>query len=214
MPGGAAARLRALAHLPRERFLARLGYDLKRPLFALPLYRYSLPGLSATSLSAPPTDPWPGDAEAGARIVRGTFTLAGHSVRDPAPLWAPPGAGAPWRTEMHGFTWLRDLRAAGGDAPRRRARELTHAWLETFGTWHPVAWAPLATGLRLAIWLGCYEFFAASAEIEFRHRLLASVAHQARHLARVLPAGLAGAELIGALKGLVCAGAALPDGAP
>jgi len=210
----AADWLSRLGAQPRERLLARLGYDLKRPLFALPIYRYSLPGLSATSLSAPPTDPWPGDAEAGARIVRGTFTLAGHGVRDPAPLWAPPGAGPAWRTEMHGFTWLRDLRAAGGDAPRRRARELTRAWLETFETWHTAAWAPLATGLRLANWLGCYEFFAASAEIEFRHRLLASVAHQAQHLSRVLPAGLAGAELIAALKGLICAGATLPDGAP
>jgi uncharacterized heparinase superfamily protein len=38
------------------------------------------------------------------------------------------------------------------------------------------------------------------------------MARQAQHLHRVLPAGLAGAELIAALKGLIAAGACLPGG--
>lgn len=209
---GLAGRLRGLAHLPREQTLARLGYDLKRPVFALPFYRFSLPGLTATALAVTPSDPWPGDAERGAAIVRGTFTLAGRTVVDPAPLWAPFGVDPGWVGELHGFAWLRDLRAAGGDGPRRRARELVRAWLDDNATWNARAWDPLATGRRLANWLGCYEFFVASAEIDFRHRLLVSLAQQAQHLARVLPAGLAGADLIAALKGLITAGVALPGG--
>ncbi len=204
---------KAYAHLPAERALARLGHTLKRPVFALPFYRYSLPGLTAGSLAMTPNDPWPGQAEIGTAILQGRFAFAGQSLSDPAPLWAPPGAGADWLAEMHGFTWLRDLRATGGDAARRRARELVRAWLEAHPSWSMPAWEPLACARRLSSWLGCYEFFAASAEIDFRHRLLIGIAQQAQHLCRALPAGLAGADLIAAAKGLILAGSALAEGA-
>ena len=205
-------RLRELAQLPAERVFAALGYTLKRPVFALPFYRLSLPGLTATTLAVTPNDPWPGRAEAGAAMVAGRFAFAGQSLQDPAPLWAPPGASAEWLSALHGFTWMRDLRAAGGDAARRRARELTGDWLAAHQTWSPVAWAPLACGQRLASWLGCFEFFAASADIAFRHRLLIGIGQQAQHLYRALPAGLGGAELVAAAKGLVYAGTTLPGG--
>ncbi len=200
-------------HLPAERALARLSHSLKRPVFALPFYRYSLPGLTATALAETPADPWPGRAEAGGALIQGVFAFAGQALTNPAPLWSPPGAGADWRHEMHSFTWLRDLRALGGDAARRQARDLVNAWLEAHRTWSLPAWDPLTSGRRLASWLGCFEFFAASADIEFRHRLLVSIAQQAQHLCRALPAGLGGAELIAAAKGLIFAAAALPGGA-
>jgi len=211
--GGIARNLHDLAHLPRGLTLARLGYDLKRPLFALSIYRYSLTGAAPTALTAVPPDPWPGDAGRGAEIVQGVFDLAGQRLTNPAPLWAPAGAGAPWLAELHGFGWLRDLRAAGGDGARRVARELVGAWLESHGRWSALAWDPLIGGQRLANWLGAYEFFAASAAIDYRHRLFRGMARQAQHLHRVLPAGLAGMELIAALKGLIAAGACLPGGA-
>lgn len=210
--GGFAGRLRDLVHLPHDQALAQLGYGLKRPLFALPFYRYSLPGLVATAPTVTPTDSWPGNAEAGSEIVRGVFRFAGQELADPAPLWHPPAAAPAWLAAMHGFAWLRDLRAAGGDAARRRARDLVRDWLERHETWSAPAWDPLATGLRLGHWLGCFDFFAASAQIEFRHRLLASIARQAQHLSRALPAGLGGADLIAAAKGLILAGVALPAG--
>ena len=207
-----AHRLRNLSHLPRDLALARLGYDLKRPVFALPIYRYSLTGVAPTALAATPPDPWPGDAGLGAEIVQGAFNFMGRRVVDPRPLWAPAGVEPGWLAELHGFAWLRDLRAAGGDSARRAARELVGAWLDEHGRWSALAWDPLIGGRRLANWLGCYEFFAASATIDYRHRLFRSMARQAQHLQRVLPAGLAGADLIAALKGLILAGVCLPGG--
>ena len=189
--GGIAERLRDLAHLPRDIAFARLGYGLKRPVFSLPIYRYSLGGVSATVLEVVPTDPWPGNAEHGAEIAGGAFTLTGQRMDQPSPRWSPAGAGPEWLAELHGFAWLRDLRAGSGDNARRAARELTGDWLDRHGAWTAPAWDPLITGRRLANWLGCYEFFAASADLHFRHHLLDGIAHQARHLSRVLPAGLA-----------------------
>jgi len=206
------SRLRDLAQLPRGLALARLGYDLKRPLFALPLYAYSLSAPPGTGLRVTPPDAWPGDAALGTEIVRGSFFLAGRRIEHPAPRWAPAGVRGPWLDELHGFAWLRDLRAVGGDAARRAARDLVADWLDTNARWNATAWAPLTTGRRLASWIGCYDFYAASAEIDFRHRLLAGIGRQAQHLDRVLPAGLAGADLIAALKGLILAGVCLPQG--
>ena len=206
-------RLRLLARLPRDLVFGRLGYALKRPLFALPVYRYSLAGRAPTALTVSPADPWPGHAGTGGLILEDTFTLAGRTVQAPPRLWSPTGVDRDWLAALHSFDWLRDLRAVGGDTARRRARELAADWLTYHDRWDPLAWAPSVTARRLASWLGQYEFFAASAEIEFRHRLLGSLVRQARHLDRALPAGLAGAEALTAAKGMIYAGVSLPGGA-
>ena len=213
MPSFALRRLSGLTHLPAEHALSRLAYTLKRPVFASPIYRLLLAGRSPTALAAALSDPWPGNADTGAQLLDGAFALAGHTVKSPSRLWSPSGAARDWLTALHGFEWLADLRSVGGDAARRRARDLVGDWLAEYQRWDPIAWAPEVTGRRLVSWLGQYEFFAASAEIDFRHQVLDSLARQARHLDHALPAGLAGTEAIAASKGLVYAGVSLPGAA-
>ncbi len=203
-------RWRRLWSLPRPLLLGRLAYAAKQPLFGLPLYDWTLGGCDSVTPEATPPDPWPGDVEAGADLLEGRWRLAGQTLLDPAPFWRPAEAEAAWLEELHGFAWLRDLRATAGDAARRRARELTESWLAEHHRFDPVAWAPLTASRRLSHWLGQWDFFAASGESEFRRALLDSTARQARHLARVLPAGLAGSDLVLALRGLILAGACLP----
>jgi uncharacterized heparinase superfamily protein len=211
---GPADQLRALARLPRDQALGRLTYALKRPFYGLSLMRLlpAAPGPAAPCMT--PTDPWPGNAARGAAIVKDAFTLAGQTVHPPAPYWSPMGVDPVWFEALNGFAWLRDLRAAGGDQPRRKARSLVSDWMDRHRAWDSRAWAPAVTGRRIGHWLGHYDFFGATAEIEFQQRLLAHLGRQARHLARVLPAGLSDGDLIAALKGLVYAGLCLPGGEP
>ena len=209
---GLLARLRGFARLPREQALGRLSYVLKRPVYALRLIRLLPPAIGPAAPRVTPTDPWPGHADSGAAIVGDHWTLAGQLVRQPAPYWSPLGVEPAWVEALHGFAWLRDLRAAGGDAPRRKARALVGDWMDRHDGWSPRVWEPVVTGRRAAHWLGHYDFFAASAEIEFQRRVLEQLARHGRHLLRVLPAGLAGADLIVAIKGLIYAGVCLPDG--
>ena len=143
---GLAEAWRELGRLPRAQARERLGYSLKRPLFALPLYGWSLGRGQATALALVPSDPWPGSAERGQALMEGHFDLAGETVIEPDPIWAPAGAGLAWRRELHGFLWLRDLRAMGGDGPRRTARALVKHWLASHAGWHPLAWEPAVTG--------------------------------------------------------------------
>lgn len=207
------ARLQAWLALPREVALARLGYALKRPFFALPEAPWRRHGTPPASVAMVPPDPWPGNAQRGGAILENSFHFLGRSVSRPAPLWNPVGVERAWLDVLHGFSWLRDLRAAGGDSARRKARALAADWIAVNAAWSPAAWHPVVLGSRLAHWFSQYEFFAASADVEFRQRLLASASRQARHLAGVLPAGLTGAELIAAAKGLCLAGLCLPGGA-
>ncbi|CAN0557137.1 unnamed protein product, partial [Laminaria digitata] len=107
--------------------------------------------------------------------------------------------------------WLRDLRAVGGDAARRRARDLVGDWIERQTSWQEIAWRPDVLATRLYAWLGQHDFFCASADDVYRRRYIATIARQTKHLSRVLPGGVEGAGLIRASKGLIAAGAALGD---
>jgi uncharacterized heparinase superfamily protein len=180
-------------------------------LFASPLYRLTLGGRTPAALTMAPPDPWPGDAARGTALLNGVFGFGGEVLRGGTLAWYPAGMSERWLAALHGFDWLRDLRAVGGDAARRRARELVDDWWMQAGHWHAVAWRPDVLATRLFAWLGQYEFFCASADDAYRQRYLRAIAQQGRHLARVLPGGGAGEPLLVALKGLIVAGLALPD---
>ncbi|MGH7159939.1 MAG: heparinase II/III family protein [Acetobacteraceae bacterium] len=155
-------------------------------------------------------DPWPGDAARGARMVKGELDVAG-TIRAVRPgTWNQGDGQQVARAEVHGFTWLRDLRALGTDAARGRARTLIADWI---GAQHadPIIERPDVVGARIAAWLGHYDFFAASADDGFRRKLMSRVAADAVTLAAALPAEELDARALTALKGLIAASVALPE---
>lgn len=183
--------------------------------FGTPLYRYMLSGKVPDSLRPVPTDTWPGDSDHGRLIIEGRFSLLGHVVMmsvDPMAedVWVPAGTTGDWQAALNGFSWLRDLRQVGGDTARRRARELVADWIDRYGEWDGFVWEPDILGERIANWIGHYDFFCASADDEFRHRFLDSLARQARHLARI-GGGEPGSGAIKSAKGLIYAGSALGE---
>jgi uncharacterized heparinase superfamily protein len=205
--------LRARLRLPTSMLLSQVWYDLRKPLFASRLYGLLLPArIGSGPVPVPAADSWPGDAARGTAIGHGIFALGGQTIRDPAPLWGPVGASRSWLAELHGFEWLRDLRAASGDNGRRTGRELIGRWIDDCRGWDELAWRPDVMGRRLMAWLSHYEFLAIGADAPLRDRFMLSVARQASHLARVLPAGLAGGRLLAGISGLIHAGLALPRG--
>ncbi len=185
-------------------------YNVSKLLYATPVYRYTLLSRAPRDLIRVPPDAWPGSADRGAAIVGGEFSFFGESVRGGLWAWRPGGMSEAWLAELHGFDWLRDLRALGGDGARRQARELVGDWLMRQSNWHEVAWRPDVLGSRLFAWLGQHDFFCASADDEYRRSYLAGLVQQAKHLSRVLPRGTTGAGLVLAAKGLIVAGLSLP----
>ncbi len=155
-------------------------------------------------------DPWPGDPSRGARLVKGELEYAG-AVRLLQPgVFAAANGAATLRAHTGGFTWLRDLRALGTDAARSRARQSVSEFLDT-AIPDPLALRADITGARLAAWLGHYDFFAASADDDFRQRLMSRLVADARTLAASLPTEERDGRALTALKGLIAAAAALPN---
>lgn len=182
--------------------------------YGSPVYRLMLLGRSPDEVSRAPTDPWPGDAARGRDFADGVWRLAGQTLRfDPradAPEWRPDAAWTGWLEEAHGFSWLRDLRAAAGGSARHAARHAVAGWMADCSRWDRFAWRPDILGRRLVAWIAHVPFLFDGADALFRRRLLQSLAEQARHLARAASSGPEGLGRIAAAKGLLYAGLALP----
>jgi uncharacterized heparinase superfamily protein len=162
-------------------------------------------------------DLWPGDAARGARLLRGEFETAGTARPLRLGLGGAEGwdaaSGSPaWRAAAHGFAWMRDLRALGTDAARLHARALTADWLSR-GAEEAVADAPEVIGARLSAWLGHWDFFAATAEDQFRRAVMTRMAQDARDLSAALPAEAEHRGALAALKGAMAAAIALEEDA-
>ena len=157
-------------------------------------------------------DPWPGDPTAGARLLKSELEFLGAVLPLAPAIFATDAASPTLRAHLLGFSWLRDLRALGTDNARTRVRTLVLDFLDTPST--PLAARPDIAGARIAAWLGHYEFFAASADDDFRARLLARLVTDARTLSAALPADARDGRALTALTGLIAAAASFPDHAP
>ncbi len=207
--GGTTLLRRALAQFHRPpgqalRTLLAIGRDL---VCMTPLYPLTLVGRTPKRLAVTLPDPWPGDAARGHALLEGRYGFAGQTIGAGAEpldgIWNLPGVSAAWRAELHGFNWLKDLLLAGGDGGRGRAREFVTSWIDHHQRWERLAWRADVTADRVSAWLGQFEALTTNADAEFEAKLLASLARQRRHLARLVPGELHGAGLIHAIRGLV-----------
>jgi uncharacterized heparinase superfamily protein len=179
----------------------------RRRLARLPSFRL---GRVPDAPALPVRDPWPGEASRGALLLKGELLAAG-ALTTLRPGSVAEVAGTPTlRAIAYGFTWLRDLRALGTDAARSRARALVQEWIAA-PAHEPLAERPDVVGARIAAWLGHYDFFAASADDQFRQRLMGRLVSDARGLAAALPTEELDARALTALKGLIAAAVALPE---
>lgn len=187
-----------------------IGQRLREAWYASPIHAWRIARHGPDEPAVIITDIWPGDPDAGREILEGAFVVSGQSVQVGADPWDADGLASATLDTLHRFDWLRDLRDLGGDAARRRARDLVVSWIGRYGRWDRLAWRPDVLGCRIAAWVGTYPFFVESAEDTFRHSMLDSLATQHRHLVGVLPSlppDLGQIDAMrGALIGAVCLG--------
>ncbi len=172
--------------------------------------KWKLAGMVPEKLILCPTDVWKGSAERARWLVHsGVFMLEGDRLELHNANWNPDGVDDSWLRYIHGFEWLRDLRALGGNKGRMGARAMVQNWMDRHPHPDPVNWRADITGLRLSHWLSSFTFFGESASAEFQEQFYISIARQVRHLARAVPGNLSGVPLLHALRGLAYAGLAM-----
>lgn len=156
-----------------------------------------------------PPDIRAADATIADDFHTGHFAVGGHAViaaggEQPFDM---PDTHPDWRAAMHGFSWLRHLRAAGHDEAAAQARNLITDWLNGTSRNDPVAWNVETTARRVISWLSHAPMFLAGAEPELIERFNRSLMAQLTMLEAAGRGGPAGEPRL--LAAIACAMAAL-----
>ncbi|MGE0748595.1 MAG: heparinase II/III family protein [Rhodospirillales bacterium] len=154
--------------------------------------------------------PWPGDAARGALLLRGPFGFAPEAAAAAEDGEDAGEAAGLRQAALHGFAWLKDVQAVGGEAARGEARRLVDEWIERHGRWRPFPWRPDILGQRISSWLTSAEFLLNGSDDRFRARFIDSLLRQTRHLGRVATLAAPGAERLLILKAQIHAALCLP----
>lgn len=153
--------------------------------YAGPFHRWRFSGGTPERLTVAPQDLRTADPTIAEDFYAGRFALAGSSVEvgGNSPFSVPPPS-PDWQRALHGFGWLRHLRAADSDLTRLQARALIADWIGEFGGYHPVAWAPETVARRLISWFSHSPLILRGADHAFYRRFMRSLSRQVRYLAR------------------------------
>ncbi|MCC6887064.1 MAG: heparinase II/III family protein [Hyphomicrobiales bacterium] len=173
-----AERTRLSAFLVRglaRRLLGRLtGFLAARMPF--------IPG-AADRLLIAPQDLRTADATRASEIYAGRFTFGGKVVvcdaRSPFAVKAP---SEDWSIALHGFGWLRHLRAAESGIARANARALVDEWISLRGSGDAAARRSEVTARRIISWISQAPLVLDDSDVRFYRRFLRSLTRQVRHL--------------------------------
>lgn len=187
------------------------------------LYGWSLRGPVPDRLNVKPVDSWPGCMDTGRAFCEGALMFEGAQMPVSNRWWELEEISPQWASYLHGFSWLRHLRALGvergmGAVARTHAKMMIQSWNDAYESWHALSWRMDILGERLGMWLSSYEFFSAVEFIEasdeelFQDSFFDGVIRQARHLSRCfshdIEEGCQGLGRFKAAKGLLYAGIA------
>ena len=165
-------------------FLARSeAREAVASLSASPLLRWRHAQGRAEKLLVAPQDLHTADPTFAADVLGGRFVFAGISVDagalSPFSL-AAPSAG--WAHELHGFGWLRHMRAANSSVARAQATALVGDWISICPIGDLPAWRPQTIARRLISWLSHSPIILEQADHAFYRRFVRSIAYQSRFL--------------------------------
>jgi uncharacterized heparinase superfamily protein len=170
---------------------ARLSVFLARGLARRLLSRatgFSLARLSALPgtpdrLLIAPQDLRTTDSTRATEIYAGRFAFGGKVVvcdaRSPFEV-TPPSED--WSAALHGFSWLRHLRAAESGITRANARALVDEWIASRGSRGAVARRPEVMARRIISWISQAPLVLDDSDVRFYRRFMRSLTRQIRQL--------------------------------
>lgn len=159
-----------------------------------------------------PTDLRAIDSHVADEIMNGRFPLAGRMLetngKSPFTFTLPSRAFA---NRLHGFGWLRHMRAYKSDRASLIARSIVDSWLSLHsGRIEGVAWEIDVTAQRVIAWLSHSPVVLHNADRGFYRRFMRSLAFQVRYLRRMAPYAPAGEVLFRLRIALAMASISMP----
>ncbi len=191
--------------------------SLAERIYGTGLYRWLLRGPMPDRLLRVPDDLWPGQAARADDMLRGLWAFEGltASTQSTQPFDMAPLSDA-WSDALHGFSWLRDFQALGGDMAEKSVRSLVRDWIARYsepGGPDAVAriWRAPVLARRLIAWFSHARLVLDSSDLVFRSQVLRTMVRQAAHLQRLMQSPMTGAERLTGGLGLCFAGLVLPQ---
>ncbi|MDQ2082422.1 heparinase II/III family protein [Xanthobacteraceae bacterium Astr-EGSB] len=145
-------------------------------------WRPRLPGRTERIVIAP-QDLRTADPTRASEIYGGRFAFAGKIVTCDglSPFSVVPPSDE-WAALLHGFGWLRHLRAADSAITRANARALVDEWISLQGVSDPVGWRPEVVARRTIAWLTQATLILDDSDPRFYRRFLRNLGRQVRYL--------------------------------
>ena len=176
------------------------------------LYRPRYAGPTPDRLLIAPTDLRTSDATLAHDIYAGRFVLAGVAIdASVVPVFALEPPNVAWARELHGFGWLRHLRASELKVSRSNARSLVRDWIRQGSHNHPTAWQPDVVARRVISWLSQSPLVLDGSDHAFYRRFMRSLTSQIRLLRRIAQDGPPGLPRLTMMIAVAEAAIALPD---
>ena len=192
----------------------RIANQIYRLTWRTPLHAMRLKGRYPLKLLAVPTDPLPGNRQAGQWMKAGQVRWQGEALALGSVTFADDAIAPGFADYLQRFEWLRDLAALGdraGSAPI--AEGLMRMWLARHAeTVADPAWRPDLVGWRTLFWAAHAPLILSSTDIVYRSAVLNALARGARHLDRGADRAAQGTARVAAWSGIVAAGLLIPGG--
>jgi uncharacterized heparinase superfamily protein len=149
------------------------------------LYRWRYAGRPPERLLIAPIDLRTADPTVALDIYEGRFVFNGNGVDvDGYSVFDVEPPNEEWVRTLHGFSWLRHLRAADMQIARANARALVGEWMKYTSQYDTIAWEPDVVARRLISWLSQTPLILEGCDYNFYRRFLRSINRQVRHLRR------------------------------
>ncbi|MGN6303934.1 MAG: heparinase II/III family protein [Mesorhizobium sp.] len=177
-----------------------------------PVFRWRYAGRTPERVLIAPPDLRLADPQIASEIYYGRYPLAGHLVETGGQSpFQMEVASRGWEKSLHGFRWLRHMRAAGTELAAANARALVTDWIAIHGSrMGGPAWEPGTTAKRIIAWLQHSSVVLQGAEFPFYRAFLKSLAMQIRYLRSAAPGMPDGKERLRARVALAFAALSLP----
>ena len=156
-------------------------------LHASPFSRFTMAGPTPNRLLIAPQDIRTSDPTLAAEYYAGRFAFLGQTVEagGRSPFEIPPPS-QDWARMLHGFGWLRHLRASERTLSQTNARALVDDWLRVVTRKHPVAWNTDVASRRLLSWLSQSPLILENCDRFFYRRFMRAIARHIGFLRRNL----------------------------
>jgi uncharacterized heparinase superfamily protein len=178
-----AERMRATRFVS-GRAARRLRVGVQSPFTLITRWGFAIP----ERLLIAPQDIRTSDPTIADDIYAGHFSLASRIVNThgQSPFVIVPPSQE-WEEALHGFGWLRHLRAADTALSRANGRALVEEWIDLFGSVDTgPGWTPAMASRRLIAWLSQSPLILENADRDFYRKLMKCLGWHGRYLQRAM----------------------------